>query len=105
MKRDKGDTVVEPDSNSKPLLTVQEIGELGFDLALFGVTPLQTVVGALESTAKEFLGTNKDRPGTGIIGFNESEDSSQITMADFATVKDIVGFGELQGFESGFPCS
>ena len=79
--------------NRKPLLSTQEIGERGYDLALFGVTPLQSVVGALESCAKEFLG-----PGNGII-------STQSTMANFADVKKIVGFDELQDFESEFPCS
>ena len=86
-------------SNSKPLLTTQEIGEMGFDLALFGVTPLQCVVGTLESAAIEFLGTNKDgESGTGII-------SSQTAMADFATVKKVVGFEELEAFENKFPCT
>ena len=87
-------------SNSKPLLTTQEIGEMGFDLALFGVTPLQCVVGTLESAAIEFLGTNKDweSDGTGII-------LSQTTMTDFATVKRVVGFEELEAFESKFPCT
>jgi len=79
--------------NSKPLLTTQEICELGYDLALFGVTPLQCVIGALESCAKELLG-----PGNGII-------STQSIMANFSNVKKIVGFDELQGFESEFPCS
>ena len=78
--------------NSKPLLTTQEIGEIGYDLALFGVTPLQCVIGALESCAKELLG------GNGVI-------STQSTMTDFANVKKIVGFDELQDFESEFPCS
>ena len=79
--------------NSKPLLTTKEIGQLGYDLALFGVSPLQCVIEALESCAKEILG-----PGNGII-------SAQSTMADFANVKKIVGFDELQDFESEFPCS
>ena len=80
--------------NSKPLLTTQEIGEqLGYDLALFGVTPLQCVIGALESCAQELLGS-----GNGII-------STQYPMADFVNVKKIVGFDELQDFESEFPCS
>ena len=85
-------------SNSKPLLTTQEIGEMGFDLALFGVTPLQCVVGTLESTAREFLHGTTKGSGAGII-------SSQTTMADFATVKKVVGFEELEAFESNFPCT
>ncbi|KAL9183114.1 hypothetical protein ACHAXT_004901 [Thalassiosira profunda] len=85
------------DTNSKPLLSVEEIGALGYDLALFGVTPLQVCVGALESAAKDFL-DGSDREATGIIG-------NGATMADFATVKQVVGFDELQAFETEFPCS
>eukprot|EP00984_Skeletonema_dohrnii_P017671 scaffold8108_cov118-Skeletonema_dohrnii-CCMP3373.AAC.4 len=86
----------------KPLLTLQEIAELGFDLALFGVTPLQCVVGALDATAKQFLGRSTDdddhQGTTGII-------SPPIAMADFSDVKRVVGFDELERFESEFPCN
>ncbi|KAL7526024.1 hypothetical protein ACHAWF_002719 [Thalassiosira exigua] len=100
------DTKETCDKNAKPLLTIQDIGELGFDLALFGVTPLQCVVGTLESTARNFLGTSK-RTGTGIIERDRKSEmgSPQIEMADFATVKRVVGFGELEGFETEFPCT
>ena len=103
------------DVDSKPLLTVQEIGELGYDLALFGVTPLQCVVGALELAASEFLGGNhgsSDRLATGIIGRRQEQEdkgvlpspSPKISMADFATVKRVVGFDSVEKFEREFPC-
>lgn len=92
--------------NSKPLLTIEEIGELGFDLALFGVTPLQCVIGALEASAKDFLGgRNGDEAmdGTGIIGL--AKKSNNISLADFSTVKRVVGFDDLEDFETKFPCA
>lgn len=90
----------------KPLLTLQEIAELGYDMALFGVTPLQCVVGALDATAKQFLGSssssdddgNQSDAATGII-------TDPITMAAFSDVKRVVGFDELERFESDFPCT
>jgi len=89
----------------KPLLTLQEIAELGYDLALFGVTPLQCVVGALDATAKQFLGRSTDDDDhqgvtstTGII-------TPPTAMADFSDVKRVVGFDELERFESEFPCN
>ncbi len=85
-------------ANCKPLLTPTEIGELGFDFALFGVTPLQCVVRALESSAKNFLGrSNSCDDGSELV-------LSKLEMADFATVKRLVGFGELEDFEAKFPC-
>lgn len=84
---------------------VREIKELGFDFALFGVTPLQCVVGALDGAAKEFLGGNVRgvTSGAGIIGA-EGSGPSQIAMADFASLKQAVGFVELEEFETEFPC-
>ena len=91
------------ETKKKPLLTLQEIAELGYDLALFGVTPLQCVVGALDTTAKLFLdGRNTDggdtATATGII-------TEPISMAAFSDVKRVVGFDELERFESDFPCA
>ena len=91
------------ETKNKPLLTLQEIAELGYDLALFGVTPLQCVVGALDTTAKLFLGGRNTDGGdtataTGII-------TEPISMAAFSDVKRVVGFDELERFESDFPCA
>lgn len=81
--------------DGKPLLTIQDIGDLGYDMALFGVTPLQCVVGVLEKSASKFL-------GTGII--HQPLKDTQIPMADFGTVKRVVGFDALEEFENKFPC-
>ncbi|KAL7455252.1 hypothetical protein ACHAWC_006808 [Mediolabrus comicus] len=93
--------------NGKPLLTLQDIGELGYDLALFGVTPLQCVVGALDATAKQFLGSpDDDHEGsmtTGLILGGE-QSPTPIPMADFSDVKRVVGFDHLERFETEFPC-
>ena len=94
--------------NGKPLLTLQEIGELGYDLALFGVTPLQCVVGALDNTAKQLLGSPADDDHGGsmttglILGGGQSP--TPIPMADFSDVKRVVGFDHLERFETEFPC-
>ena len=91
---------VQKSFNDTTLLTVQDIGDMGFDFALFGVTPLQCVVSALESTARDFLRTKEfDCDDTSISVF------SQTAMADFANVKQVVGFGVLEDFEKKFPCS
>ena len=96
---DAGDRNKAAEVGKKPLLTLQEIAELGYDMALFGVTPLQSVVGALDATAKQLLGSAKDEhAATGII-------SAPISMADFSDLKQVVGFDELERFESEFPCN
>ena len=79
---------------SKPLLTTGEVGDMGYDLALFGVTPLQIVAGALESAALELL----DRGG-------ENGLARDVAFADFATVKEVVSFDKLEQFSEDFPCT
>lgn len=104
---DGGDGGGSSRGNAKPLLTIQEIGELGYDLALFGVTPLQCVVGALDATAKQFLGSPDDdhegRMTTGLI-LGGGQSPTPIPMADFSDVKRVVGFDHLERFETEFPC-
>ena len=89
-----------------PPWTAEEVGEWGFDFALFGVTPLQCVVGALDGAAREFLGASAPGAagGAGLVGAGGSG-PSQIAMADFAALKRAVGFDELEEFETEFPCA
>ena len=68
---------------------------MGFDFALFGVNPLQCVVGALETAARDFLGGKE----------SSNPEPSRSIMADFATVKEVVGFGAWEDFETKFPCT
>lgn len=82
----------------KPLLDTKTIGELGYDLALFGVTPLQCVVGALISVADQFYNNN------GVIGSNLEASGGNLSMVDFDSVKQVVGFDELEDFERKYPC-
>ncbi len=70
------------------LFTAREIGELGYDLALFGVTPLQAVVNALEKSASEML-------RYGCSGF-----ICDTPLGSFQSLKDAVGFSEAEDFES-----
>ena len=81
--------------NDEKLFTVRDIGEMGFDFALFGVEPLQCVVGALETAARDFLGGKE----------SSNPEPSRSIMADFATVKEVVGFGAWEDFETKFPCT
>jgi hypothetical protein len=81
--------------NDEKLFTVRDIGEMGFDFALFGVGPIQCVVGALEFATRDFLGGKE----------SSHSKPSRSVMVDFATVKEVVGFGALEDFERKFPCT
>jgi 2-methylisocitrate lyase-like PEP mutase family enzyme len=115
----KGVGQVERPTEGKPFLDARQIGELGYDLALFGVTPLQSVIGgesilatvsmvliyiankstgssltALLSTADQFYNNH------GIIS-----NDTNLPMSDFSTVKRVVGFDDIEEFERQFPCA
>ena len=77
----------------KPLLNAKQSGELGYDLALFGVSPLQCVIGSLMSTSDQFYKNN------GIIT------DGKLPMADFDIVKRVVGFDILEDFDRDYPCA
>lgn len=73
------------------LRTLQEIGEdLGYELALWGVTGLQAAVAAMNQAMLEFLETG------GPISSTE--------LSSLDDVKDLVGFSDLDDFEGKYPC-
>jgi 2-methylisocitrate lyase-like PEP mutase family enzyme len=72
------------------LLTLQEIGSMGFEMALWGVTGLQASVAALEQAASELL-------AGGMV--------SSTPLASLDQVKQIVGFPELDSFEKEYGCT
>uniref|UniRef100_A0A7S4W9X9 Carboxyvinyl-carboxyphosphonate phosphorylmutase n=1 Tax=Ditylum brightwellii TaxID=49249 RepID=A0A7S4W9X9_9STRA len=76
--------------------TIDDVGDMGYDLALFGVTGLQSAVGALQGVAREFF-ANK-----GIVTSRDDNTEIVRTMASFEEVKRVVGFPKLDEFESRY---
>lgn len=72
-----------------PLFSLQEIADMGYDFALFGVTSLQATAEALQRAADEML-------AGGVV--------ERQSLASFATVKDIVGVEDLEDFEALYYC-
>lgn len=81
-------------SDEQMLFTAREVGLMNYDLALFGVTPLQSVVNALENTATEMLGNG------GSSGFVQKSQSTS-----FQQLKSVVGFTDADQFESSLKSS
>eukprot|EP00977_Amphora_coffeiformis_P006237 scaffold1341_cov178-Amphora_coffeaeformis.AAC.14 len=73
------------------LRTVDEIGSMGIEMALWGVTCLQAAVEAIERVASEALAAG------GIV--------SSTRLATLDQVKQIVGFPELDSFEEEYGCT
>ena len=75
------------------LYTLQELGNMKYSLALFGVTALQATVQSLRNTAEAFL-----HPEGGAILTGDNARA----MASFSDIKDAVGFNELDEFEAQY---
>lgn len=91
----------------KSMLHVDEIGEMGYDLALFGVSALQAYVGTLRSISSHFFqrhnhherdrregrNTTKSTPSPGFLN-----STLNIEPGSFETVKQVVGFSSVDEF-------
>ncbi len=82
-----GNTSQQP---AQKLWTSEEIGCMGFEMALWGVSGLQATVAVLEQVASEILEAG------GIV--------STTPLASLDQVKDVVGFSELDEFEEEYGC-
>ena len=90
--------------------TIDEIGEMGYELALFGVTALQATVAALQATARHVMHTGGVVKASHIAPTNSAEEGNAVPpppppLASLDEVKAIVGFPELDEFESEFGCT
>ena len=87
------------DSNKQTLYSMRDVRDMGYNLALFGVTALQASVCTLQSLAQGFQ-QNKVFYDVD----NESEKDSSVTLSPFSTVKEVVGFTDLDQFERKYSC-
>ncbi len=70
------------------LFNAEEIGAMGYDMALFGISPLQTIVHTLKKSASSMLDTDNG----GLI--------EHMQFSSFADLKEVVGFQEAEAFEA-----
>ena len=85
--------------NSASLFTAQDIGDMGYCLALMGVSGLQAYVQAMQKTVESMM-----RPvvvgGVGGGGVLDEVDST--FLCSFPMLKDTVGFDDVDEFESKY---
>jgi len=83
---------VQTGSNDENLLTIKDVGGLGYELALWGITGLQAAVAALEKSAAELLS-------------DDEVAAVKTDLASLVSVKDLVGMEDLCDFESRHLCT
>ena len=84
--------------NSASLFNSQNIADMGYSLALFGVSGLQSYVQALQNTADGMLQPPMSG-GVGLGGGILGEDDSRM-LCSFPELKSTVGFDDVDDFES-----
>ncbi|CAB9500662.1 Carboxyvinyl-carboxyphosphonate phosphorylmutase [Seminavis robusta] len=85
----------DPNSEQR-LYSLEEVHQLGYNLALFGVTALQATVHALQETASAMRRHQGILPG--------SNDNQSPSLSSFSNLKTVVGFPELEDFEREYFC-
>jgi len=82
------------------IYSLEEIGDMGYNLALFGVSALQATISALDSVAKGFSNGQVVYP----MDNSKEEGETKVSLSSFSQVKNVVGFPELESFVEEFPC-
>ena len=77
---------------SQKMYTSMDVGEMGFDLALFGITALQAQVSALKKTAQTMFSSMNSG---GLV-------ARDLDITSFVEMKEIIGFKESEDFQSRF---
>ena len=83
-------------STDQHLYSLQDVTDMGYQLALFGITGLQSVVDALQNTAAEMLHHPQPGPNSGLV--------KKQPLASFDTVKQVINYADFQDFEANYPC-
>jgi 2-methylisocitrate lyase-like PEP mutase family enzyme len=78
---------------AKQQYTLEDIGALGYEMGLMGVTGLQATVAALQKVADEMV------KGDGLVSNPEN------SLASLEEIKEIVGFNDLDAFEEDYNCT
>ena len=72
------------------LLSSEDVGSIGYDFVLFGVTALQATIRALKSTAHHMLSKR------GLV------EDDRVSISSFEEVKEVIDFSDSEYFESQF---
>ena len=83
---------VQTGSNEGDLISLNDVGALGYELALWGITGLQAAVAAMEMAVCEIL-------------LQDKATVLSTELASLGRVKQLVGFEDLDEFESIYHCS
>ena len=83
---------VQTGSNEDELISLNDVGEMGYELALWGITGLQAAVAAMEMAVSELL-------------IDDETKVLSTELASLGAIKQLVEFEDLDEFESMYPCT
>ena len=85
--------------------TLNDIGAMGYDMGLFGVTGLQATVAALRNVASRLVQDDGLVDGSDCDDDATNDGSFPIQLASLDEIKTIVGFDDLNEFEDKQNCT
>jgi len=84
---------VQTGDSNQTLYSSQDVGDMKYDFALFGITALQAAVSALEKSAAIMMIPD----ATGLIGAD-----SNVPLTSFSDLKETIGFPDSEAFQSEY---
>jgi 2-methylisocitrate lyase-like PEP mutase family enzyme len=86
------------------LYSSQQVGDMGYDFALFGITALQAAVKAMQRSAELMLNPSEgEDSSSGLIsGGNMDKDNDESTLTSFSRLKETIGFESSENFQSKY---
>lgn len=87
---------VQTGATDQELFTIQDVGEMNYDFALFGITALQGYMASLTTIASQLIAPD----GTGLIEENDTSNLGANNLTPFHDVKRIIGFGDYETIQN-----
>ena len=84
------------------LYSSQQVGDMGYDFALFGITALQAAVRAMQKSAELMLNPSEGKDSSSGLISGGNVDNDENTLTSFSRLKETIGFESSEIFQSKY---
>jgi len=84
------------------LYSSQQVGDMGYDFALFGITALQAAVRAMQKSAELMLKPSEGKDSSSGLISGGNVDNDESTLTSFSRLKETIGFESSEIFQSKY---
>ena len=84
------------------LYSSQQVGDMGYDFALFEITALQAAVRAMQKSAELMLKPSEGKDSCSGLISGGNVDNDESTLTSFSRLKETIGFESSEIFQSKY---